>query len=237
MHLRRIGLLVLLSLVSLQCVHAQRSKVTKSRNHYSIPKVRGSKAKIVCPVFVNSKYPFHALGIKIGDPFAITYKFYPQKRWSFALDFGKAASGLYRDYFREKFGEYLAADTMAAESSMSYISHRVMSDFVVEAKLVYQIDASRISNGLQFYLGGGWEWKNTELTYDYEYNASSQPADPFGSFDRTRIAMGPQIVAGIEYAYFSIPVAAFMEVEYFTDIQADPGWTRFEGGVGLRYVF
>jgi hypothetical protein len=28
-----------------------------------------------------------------------------------------------------------------------------------------------------------------------------------------------------------------MEVEFFTDVQADPGWRRFEGGVGLRYVF
>ena len=42
---------------------------------------------------------------------------------------------------------------------------------------------------------------------------------------------------GIEYAYFNIPISAFMELEYFTDIQADPGWSRFEGGVGLRYVF
>jgi hypothetical protein len=49
--------------------------------------------------------------------------------------------------------------------------------------------------------------------------------------------MGPQVAVGIEYSYFSIPISAFMELEYFTDIQADPGWTRLEGGVGLRYVF
>jgi hypothetical protein len=49
--------------------------------------------------------------------------------------------------------------------------------------------------------------------------------------------MGPQIVGGIEYAYFQLPLSAFMEVEFFTDVQADPGWQRFEGGVGLRYIF
>ena len=42
---------------------------------------------------------------------------------------------------------------------------------------------------------------------------------------------------GIEYAYFSLPVSAFMELEYFTDMQTDPGYARIEGGVGLRYIF
>lgn len=230
-------MVVLLFAAPLHSVHAQRSNVTKSRNHYSTPKVRGSKAKIVCPVFVNSKYPFHTLGFKIGDPFAVSYKFYPQKRWSFALDVGKPASGLYRDYFRDQFGTYLKSDTMPSESSLSYLAHRVKLDLVVEAKVAYQIDASHISEGLQFYIGGGWEWKKSELVYDYEYNAPLQPSDPFGAFGRTRTAMGPQVMAGVEYAYFAVPVVAFMEVEYFTDIQTDPGWTRFEGGVGLRYVF
>jgi hypothetical protein len=49
--------------------------------------------------------------------------------------------------------------------------------------------------------------------------------------------MGPQVIIGIEYAYFQIPISAFMELEYFMDVQADPGWQRFEGGVGLRYIF
>ena len=61
--------------------------------------------------------------------------------------------------------------------------------------------------------------------------------DPFASLTRTRSTMGPEVVLGVEYAYFNIPVSAFMEVEYFVDVQADPGWHRFQGGVGLRYVF
>jgi len=34
-----------------------------------------------------------------------------------------------------------------------------------------------------------------------------------------------------------LPVSAFMEIEVFTDILEDPGWSRFQGGVGLRFVF
>lgn len=232
----RVLLLLLISVSVLPSAYAQRSRVTKSRHQYSLPRVKGDKAKIVCPVFTNSRYPIHSLGIKAGDPFALTYKLYPNKRWSFVLDVGKAASGLYREYFRDQFDGYVAGDTLGAESRMAYVSHRVKSDFVAEAKLLYQVDASRIANGLQFYAGVGWEIKKTSLRYEYE----RQPAPdgyPFGSFDRNRSAMGPQISAGIEYAYFTVPIIAFMEVEYFTDIQLDPGWSRFEGGVGLRYVF
>lgn len=222
-------------------VHAQQSrKVTKSRSHYVSPKVRGNKAKVVCPTFNNSGYPLHALGVKFGDPFALTYKFYPNRRFSFALDLGKAASGLYNEYFRDKFDFYLMPDTFPSnESAMVYISHRVKSDFVAEAKILFHVDGEQIARGLQGYAGAGWEWKRTQLRYEYEYTRAYGDAasDPFGVFDRTRVTMGPQVVLGIEYAYFTIPVSAFMEAEYFTDVQADPGWQRFEGGVGLRYIF
>ena len=242
MRVPRILLVALICLAACECVYAQRStRVTHSRLHFSNPKVKGAKAKIVCPTFDKSRYPLHGLGFKLGDPFAITYKYYPNKRFSFALDVGKAASGLYNKYFQEKFGMYLQSDTLpSSESRLTYIGHRVKTDLVADVKLLYHVNAEKISAGLQAYAGVGWEWKNTELRYDYEYNqdlTSPQLSEPFGSFDRKRVTMGPQFVVGIEYAYFRIPVAAFMEVEYFTDIQADPGWQRFEGGVGLRYVF
>jgi hypothetical protein len=235
-------LVALVMLMAFDNALGQRSrKLTKSRYHFSTPKVRGNKAKIICPAFDNSKYPFHGLGFKLGDPFAITYKFYPNKRFSFAVDLGRPASGLYNRYFREKFNGYLDADTLSSDgSNLVYLSHRVRSDLIAEFKVLYHIDAKKISDGLQGYAGVGWEWKRTQLTYDYEYSpGSNNPPleDPFGSFQRNRATMGPQFVLGIEYAYFRIPISAFMEVEYYSDIQADPGWQRFEGGVGLRYIF
>ena len=232
----------MIALVAYEGAHAQRSgKATRSRYHFSTPKVRGSKARIICPAFDNSKYPFHGLGFKLGDPFAITYKFYPNKRFSLAADFGMAASGLYNRYFREKFDQYIAEDTLtSSESTPHYLTHRVRSDLIGELKVLYHLDAKRTSDGLQGYAGVGWEWKRTHLQYDYQHdsgNSNTPQADPFGTVEHNRVTMGPQFVLGIEYAYFSIPISAFMEVEYFADIQADPGWQRFEGGVGLRYIF
>ena len=48
---------------------------------------------------------------------------------------------------------------------------------------------------------------------------------------------GPVAIVGFEYSYFSIPISAFIEIEWFSDVSLDPGYHRFQGGMGLRYVF
>ena len=59
----------------------------------------------------------------------------------------------------------------------------------------------------------------------------------FGKLNETRFTYGPVAVVGFEYSYFSLPISAFIEIEVFTDAFLDPGYTRFQGGTGLRYVF
>lgn len=239
MHVSKILLVTLIFLLTFNCVKAQRpGRVIKSRNHFTTPKVRGNQAKIICPDFDENKFPFHGLGFKFGDPVALTYSYYASKRIFFALDVGKAASVLYNRYYRENFNFYVKADSvLSGESSLTYLNHRVKPDFVAELKMLYQVE---ISNGLQAYAGMGWEWKSTKLVYDYVGNKGS--TDPlrreqFGSFARNRFTMGPEFIIGIAYRYTRIPISAFMEIENFMDVYADPGWQRVEGGVGLRYLF
>lgn len=219
--------------------HGGKSMYTRERFNTNATRVRGAKAKIVCPIFEHSKYPYHGIGFKLGDPFALTYKFYATKNFAFAVDLGKPASSLYNRYFREKFDQYIIRDTFStSESYILPITHRVKTDIVGDVKFLYHVDVTKISPGLQMYAGAGWQWKRTQLEYDYTYSLGGfNSLDTFGRFERTRVTMGPQIVAGIEYSYFHFPISAFMELEYFTDIQVDPGWSRLEGGVGLRYIF
>jgi hypothetical protein len=214
-----------------------KSMYTRER-YNSAARFKGAKAKTLCPIFETSRYPYQGIGIKLGDPFAITYKYYFNEKFSLAADIGKASSGLYNRYFREKFDEYVVTDTFStSDASIEYYTHKVIADLIGEVKLLYSFDASKIATGLQVYVGAGWEWKNTKLQYDYTYRESLGEPDKFGRFERTRFTMGPQAVVGIEYAYFKIPISAFMELEYFSDVLADPGWSRVEGGVGLRYIF
>lgn len=206
--------------------------------NYRTPKVNGNKARIVCPIFESSRYPYQGFGFKLGDPFAFTYKFYANKNFAFATDVGKAASGLYNRYYRNAFNTYLP-DTLSRDQSIQYLAHKALNDWFVETKFLYQWDAEKISKGLQLYAGFGWQWRNSKLQYDYNFNDRSQNQDDgkFGKFTENRFTYGPVVVLGFEYSYFSLPVSAFIEVELFTDALLDPGYQRFQGGVGLRYVF
>src|SRR4051812_37830698 len=169
-----------------------KSNVTRLRLNRNAPKVNGVKAKTICPVFETSKFPYQGIGIKLGDPFALTYKFYFSKKFAAAVDFGKPASSLYNHYFREKFPQYAEADTIAGkEADVRYLTHKIKSDLVGEIKFVYRVDAKKVSPGLEMYFGAGWEWKNTRLQYDYLYNDNANE-NQVGHLNRTRLTMGPQ---------------------------------------------
>jgi hypothetical protein len=199
-----------------------------------------SKARVVCPVFENSTYPYHGLGLKLGDPFAITYKYYPNKTLGLVADFGKASSGLYNRYYRDQFLTYAESDTLTDDANLEYLTHKVNGDWVAELRVLWHVDAERVTPGLRLYLGAGIEFKSTKLTYQYLHNTEpngNNNISTFGEFVQSRTTYGPQITAGIEYSYFKIPISAFMELELYNDLGVDPGYRRFQGGAGLRYVF
>jgi hypothetical protein len=232
---------VLLFLFVAGSVFAQRvhhgGKVTHTRTQHKKNQIKmpRSKAKTICPIFEDTGYPYQGLGFKFGDPFAITYKYYPSKHFGIAVDFGKSASGLYSRYYSQIFSDYTEPDTLGAGESVSYYSHKVNHDWVGEIKLLYHIDAEKISPGLQAYAGLGWEMRSLTITYDYQ--VQSGPENQIENVRQSRFTMGLEGVAGIEYSYFKLPISAFMELEYYIDVMKDPGWRKVQGGVGLRYVF
>jgi hypothetical protein len=246
MRIQKCVILLACCLLTCSSVFAQRprnnnkskSMYTRERYNSSAPRVKGSKARIVCPIFETSKFPYHGIGVKVGDPLAVTYKFYPNAKFGFVVDAGKAASGLYNRYYIRKFDDYTGD---ASQDTITYLSHRVNADFVGEVKIVYHLDAKALSPGLRAYAGIGWEWKKTQLQYSFTYDTSPSSGggvrNEIDHLSRSRFTYGPQVVFGIEYSYFHIPISAFMEIEYFQDVLADPGWRTMEGGVGIRYIF
>ena len=83
--------------------YAQRHVVKKNFKPIKISK---GKARVVCPIFEESQYPYQGIGVKLGDPFALTYKFYAHKNFAVAIDAGKAASGLYNSYHTDNFEQF-----------------------------------------------------------------------------------------------------------------------------------
>jgi len=219
--------------------HAQVRKSVKSAK-FRVPTVSRSKMRIMCPIFETSAYPYQGIGVKMGDPFALTYKFYPNKNWSFTADAGKAASGLYNKYYRGLYEGYLP-DSLSEGQTLTYLAHKANTDWFIQAKFLYQWNMDKVSEGLQFYAGLGWQWRSSKLTYDYAYREvdinNLEVDSRFDKFSRNRFTYGPVAVIGFEYSYFTLPISAFIEIEWFTDTLLDPGYQRFQGGVGLRYVF
>ncbi len=193
------------------------------------------KTLVVCPIFENSEYPYHGIGVKVGDPVMVTYKFYASEKFAIALDAGSAASGLYTKHHRENFDQNLPDDLTSLES-ITYVRHEILNEYVLEAKVLYQTKAEKIFPGLQSYIGGGWQFRKTGIRYDYFYEVLVRDRES-GEFDSDEATHGPVVTAGLEYAYFKLPVSAFIETTLYTDVAANPGWTRFQGGVGIRYIF
>jgi hypothetical protein len=217
----------------------KRRRPTSTASHrgrFKQINISRAKAKVVCPTNENSQYPYQGIGIKLGDPFALTYKFYASKKFSVAIDAGKAASGLYSKYHRDNFEGLTQPDTLTTDQGIEYLGHIVNKEWVLEGKLLYQHDASKVLKGLQWYIGGGWQWRNTDIQYEYLLDITFDETE-INTINNTYLTMGPTAVIGIEYSYFTMPISAFMEIEWYTDLINDPGWQRFQGGVGLRIIF
>ena len=120
-----------------------------------------------CPLFEKSGYPIQSIGAKIGDPFAISYKIYPFRSFGISIDAGSPSSGLYDAYNRGNFVQYLQYDTLGEGEAIAYIDHEVTSDWMVEAKIVYHFNLNSLVKGLSVYGGGGYQWRTTEIRYDY----------------------------------------------------------------------
>ena len=232
----KIALPLILCLSLAFSAYAQRSvsgtqkTYTKTRtvNKHNPIRMSHSKRKVVCPIFEDSGFPYHGIGIKVGDPFALTYKYYASKHFAVAADFGRSASGLYSKYYSEIFHEF-------QPETSEYYSHKVKADWVGEVKFLYQIGMEEIAPGLQLYVGLGWEVRNLKIQYDYF--ANDEGFSQNFQEEYTRLTQGAQGAFGIEYSYFKLPISAFMELEYYYDLVKDPGFTKIQGGVGLRYVF
>jgi hypothetical protein len=230
-------LLFLIMLVLTQPLYAQqKSWLTKHKYSGSMRNMSG-KGGALCPGQEPNAYPLHGIGIKFGDPTALTYKFYATRNIAVAFDGGMAASTLYTRYYRSKFDEYtnlITIDPNAQE--FNYLGQNISRDLFGEVKVLYSMDAGKIAKGLRIYTGLGWQWRSTDISYGYLI-IDNVSGNEINSIEVKRATNGPSLTIGIEYAYFEMPISAFMEMQIFYDTVIDPGWIRPQGGIGIRYIF
>ncbi len=203
---------------------------SKGKKHQPLRFKYNKKMAVICPIFVPSEYPYQGIGFKVGDPFALTYKLYATKWLAFSIDGGIAASGLYKTRYKELFPGFPDTDTL------NYVNHQVEKDINFSAKVSIYNDAPKFLKGLDYYVSFGWQFRYVDLLYGYVYEVSPTE-DIFGSVRKTVDYMGPEVGVGLEYSYFDLPISAFVEVIWMYDIVNQPTFIKFQGGIGLRYVF
>lgn len=223
-------------LVTCSSVFAQNARNTKSLTQYWGKRhknvVYGTNRSIsrVCPGMDISEYPFQGIGLKLGDPFAITYRLYINKQFSFGIDGGIAAYGLYKRRYTTLFNQMPGSDTL------TYVSHNVQRDIHLSVKGVYYIPKKGFLDEINIYLTFGWQFRFVEADFGYTYQVS-QSETRFGQSNLSLDNTGPEVNLGIEYPYKRLPLAAFAEVGVYVDVVRPPVSPQVQFGVGLRFFF
>lgn len=200
------------------------------KKHQKMKFKKNKKMAVICPIFIPSEYPYQGIGFKAGDPFALTYKLYLAKWFAFSIDGGVAASGLYKERYKNLFNTFPESDTL------TYFNHSVQKDTHFSTKISFYGDGPAFFKGMDYYVSFGWQLRYVDILYGYN-DEISVTESIFGAFTKQVDYHGPEVGVGLEYAYFDIPISAFMEVTWMYDIVNQPNFLKFQGGIGLRYVF
>ena len=234
--MRTIVAVLFFGLFSFTTVFAQNARNTKSLTQYWGKRhkntVYGTNKRLsrVCPGMELSEYPFQGIGLKLGDPFAITYRLYIDKTFSVGIDEGIAAYGLYKRRYTDLFHQQPGSDTL------TYVSHNVQKDIHLSIKGVYYLPKFGFMEDVNTYLTFGWQFRFVEAVFGYTYQVS-QSETRFGQSNLSLDHSGPEVNLGIEYPYKQLPLAAFAEIGTFIDIVQPPSHVQVQFGVGLRYFF
>ncbi|HEY8510777.1 MAG TPA: hypothetical protein VIL31_02390 [Cyclobacteriaceae bacterium] len=171
----------------------------------------------------------HSMGLRLGDPIALTYK--RQLRTNRAVEFllGTASREWRKDYHRKSFYEYSKYD------GYNYINHRLDNPVYLQARylLHYDIPVEGMEGKLQWYWGPGGMLKFGKIEYRYR----ERPPDNGARTDvRNTIDFGPEIIGGVEYTFEDTPLNVFGELSVLLEVADRPLTLQLFGAVGARFL-
>lgn len=166
------------------------------------------------------------LGLRLGDPFGLSYKYYIQGDKAFEANFGSTFPGFYSGYFSNVFND------VEDFASATYLGHTVNFSVAANGRLLFHQDFPEKIDGLQWYFGIGAQIRLIGL--DYRFISSE---DLMQTKSYTDVGLGPEGVIGSEYIIPDTPLTAFIDLSLFLEIYDNPLIFRFQGGLGMRYNF
>jgi len=167
------------------------------------------------------------LGIRIGDPFGISYKAYLQRRRAVELVLGTVSRNNHSSYYRDTFRN------LDKYEGDLYSSHDVNFTMVAMARyLFHESFPANVEGRLDWYYGAGLQLRISTIEYQYFDSQSQIFRDDHTNFD-----FGPEAILGMEYELEDIPMVAFGEVSLLMELVDRPFNFRVFGAFGVRYAF
>ena len=170
-------------------------------------------------------------GIRLGEPFALTYKDFFEDYLSYEILVG--AGGVNQgDYFRKDF------DSNPPANNAFYLGHTADRGVSLSFRMALHEDITDMFDIEQGYLlgyaGAGVQLRTTRVNYVYNVGTSSSTL-PL-SEERTNFDLGPEVFGGAEYYFDDTPISVFVEIGLFVEF-VDRINMRGQGGIGVRYLF
>lgn len=170
------------------------------------------------------------IGIRLGEPFSVTYKDFINDNFSIEGMLGSAGvNGA--SYYQKEF------ESNPPASNSFYISHTAKKGISVNVRSAYHEDITDVfgieSGYLLAYGGAGIQFRTTKVTYTYtDGQSSTQALD-----NRTNGDFGPEAFIGAEYYFDDVPLSVFGEAGFFLELIDRIGHIKGQGGIGVRYIF
>ncbi|WP_268035487.1 hypothetical protein [Algoriphagus sp. PAP.12] len=183
-------------------------------------------------------FPFFSMaqergvGVRIGEPFSITYKDFFDDYFSYELMVGTGSPNG-GTYYQKDF------DNNPPSSNSFYVNHNTQKGISLHGRVALHDDFTDmfdITEGyLLGYLGAGVQLRTTNVTYTYTEGqvGGSVPLTE----KRNNIDFGPEAFGGGEYYFDEIPISVFAEVGIFLELLDRVGHIKGQGGIGVRYLF
>lgn len=175
----------------------------------------------------------HQIGLRLGEPFSVTYKTYFDEHFSVEGLIGRGSPNS-TPYYRRAF------ENNRPVSSAVYSGHSVSDAFSLHARVAYNEDISSefdITEGtLLAYVGVGAQIRSARVDYAY-FTPSAGDFPTMRSESRNNIDFGPEGYIGSEYIFQDLPLSIFAEVGLFLELVDRPGHIKLQGGLGARYLF
>ena len=168
-------------------------------------------------------------GIRLGEPFSLTYKDFIEDYLSYEIMVGSGGTNG-ANYYQKSF------ENNPPSSDAFFLSNSASRGINLNFRMALHEDITEtfeITTGyLLGYAGAGVQFRTTRVSYAYQPGLSRVIL----SEDRTNVDIGPEVFAGAEYYFNDLPISVFAEVGVFLEL-IDRINLRGQGGIGVRYLF